>query len=318
VAGIPRVDESASRLRRCHALGVPRVVVVAPAHNGVAKTLRFLETATALDFPDADIVLVDDGSTDGTSEVVASRFPEVTVLQGDGSLWWSGSTNLGVNWARGRGAHYVFAVNSDAVLDGDVLTRLVATAAENPRSLVGAMVVSLHDPTSVWSFGSRFDHVARNVRHVEGAVDDFDGVQDVELLIGMGMLVPMEVFEEIGMFDAGRFPQYFGDTDFVARARAAGYRMLVDANAIVRCDTGSSWVAVARTRPTVLYPFQLFFSRRSPENVVHRYRFYVRHWPSSHPRRALAHHCLAVVKYEVLGHVLPELWARARPRRRRG
>lgn len=287
---------------------LPRVAVVTTAHNGVAKTIRFLETAERLDGARVITVLVDDGSTDGTATAIAARFPQVTVLPGDGRLWWSGATNLGVAWARAQGADFVFTINSDTTLHPDVLSQLVTTALANPRSVVGAKVLVADDPDDVWFFGARFDLETSDVRHIRGRAAEFESVEEAEALTGMGMLVPMDAFDEVGVFDAAKLPQYFADMDFSLRARAAGFRLLVDPGAVVYCDTGSSWIAQAQEMPMARFLFRLLLSKRSPENVLHRVRFYRRHWPTS-VARPLAHHYGSVLRHE-----LSRGYRRRRPR----
>jgi len=72
----------------------PRVAVVVPVYNKIELTIRFLESFQQITYPNYSMIIVDDGSRDGTAEILRARFPEVIVLKGDGNLWWSGATNL--------------------------------------------------------------------------------------------------------------------------------------------------------------------------------------------------------------------------------
>jgi len=290
---------------------VASVVVVTPVHNGVAHTLRFLESAQQLTYPDVKVVIVDDGSTDGTAAAIASQFPMVTVIRGDGSLWWSKATNIGVEWARANGADYVLTVNSDTELDPAIITTLVALAEDNPRALVGSMVVTAEDPDRVWFFGTVLDLASSDLRNVNGRIADFDAPREVETLTGMGMLIPVAAFDEVGPFDDKRLPQYLADSDFALRARKIGYRLLVTPSAVVVCDIESSWIAAARAAPRLSHPVSLLFARRSPENVLYRWRFYRRHWPERY-RRAVLHHVASVVKNDLLLDFVPRYAARWR------
>src|SRR6516164_5363299 len=92
----------------------PKVALVVPVHNKIALTIRFLESLRAVSYPKYSVIVVDDGSQDGTSRIVELRFPEVIVLKGHGNLWWSGATNLGVRYALKHGYDYVLTINNDS------------------------------------------------------------------------------------------------------------------------------------------------------------------------------------------------------------
>src|SRR4051794_27428093 len=102
----------------------PSVAVVVPVHGRWPLTARFLESFRRVAYGRYQVVVVDDGSPDDTPERLATDFPEVTVLRGDGRLWWAGATNRGVRHALKRGFHYVLTVNNDVTVHPDFLGRL--------------------------------------------------------------------------------------------------------------------------------------------------------------------------------------------------
>src|SRR5260370_41207151 len=82
----------------------PRVFVIIPTHNRWDEAHVALTRLLQSDYPSFEVVLVDDGCTDGTARNCQSEFPSVTILEGDGNLWWSGAINLGTQYARDHGA----------------------------------------------------------------------------------------------------------------------------------------------------------------------------------------------------------------------
>ena len=98
--------------------------VVMPVHNRRALTERCLAALAEQTVRGFGVIVVDDGSTDGTAEMVASHFPEVEVMKRDGSLWWSGSVNLGVKHALSKGACAVLLVNDDTTPAPDFVEAL--------------------------------------------------------------------------------------------------------------------------------------------------------------------------------------------------
>jgi GT2 family glycosyltransferase len=224
----------------------PPVAVVTPVRNKRALTLRFLESLRRLDYPRSTVILVDDGSTDGTGEAVARQFPPVVVLRADGSLWWSGGTNAGVRYALETGHDYVLTINNDVTVRPDFLSRLVATAQAHPRSIVGARNNFLDQPTKVlsigagmhWQLGCPMNMNGRGLPEADLA--RLPRVCPVPTLTGCGTLVPAGCYREIGLYDERWCPQYHGDSDFVLRAARHGYRAYVDLDAVIFNDADNT------------------------------------------------------------------------------
>jgi len=78
-----------------------RIEIVTPVRNRKAITLQCLRSLSRIDRTDLEVhvIVVDDGSTDGTSESIRERFPEIEVVQGDGKLFYTGGTNRGIQAA---------------------------------------------------------------------------------------------------------------------------------------------------------------------------------------------------------------------------
>ena len=91
----------------------PKVALVVPIHNGKEETEQLLQSLTKNSYPNLVIVFVDDGSTDGSSDMIRSMCPEAIILQGTGDLYWSRSMNMGVEEARRQNADFVLVMNND-------------------------------------------------------------------------------------------------------------------------------------------------------------------------------------------------------------
>ncbi len=256
----------------------PRVAVVTPVHNRIEHTLAYLESLERCTYPNLAVVIVDDGSTDGTGPAIRARFPSVTVLSGDGELWWSAATNLGVEKAVALGSDYVLTLNNDVEVDPEFVGALVALAESRPRSLVGAKVNYRDDPERVWFCGAVLDPGTGDIRLLGGREGDFREPREAEMLTGMGMLVPADAFAAVGLFDRVAFPQYLADSDFSLRAKANGYRLLVEPRATIYADVSAAWIHGQLATVPARFAYDLLFSIRSQYAVPARARFYRRHW----------------------------------------
>src|SRR4051812_16275586 len=107
-----------------------KVALVIPVHNRRETTLQCLRSLSRIDGSGLDlkIFIVDDGSRDETSDAIRHAFPDVVIIEGDGSLHYAGGTNRGISEALKWDPAYVVLMNDDAVFHEQFLQRLVHTA----------------------------------------------------------------------------------------------------------------------------------------------------------------------------------------------
>ena len=130
----------------------PLILVVVPAHDRRELTRACLHALRRQAYSRMTVIVVDDGSTDGTWEMLSTEFPEVVRLRGGGDLWWTGATNLGCAWALAKTTEAdaaVVTLNDDTVPPPEWLARLVNTARGHPRALVGSLVTDSQGLTTL-------------------------------------------------------------------------------------------------------------------------------------------------------------------------
>lgn len=205
------------------------VTAVVVNWNGFENTKRCVESLR-----DVDVVVVDNGSTDGSAERIAAELPDVELIRSDRNRGFAGGANLGIRRALEGGAEYVWHLNNDTQVEPGTLSALVATAEGDP--FVGIVGGAL---SNEWGGG--------RVSISTGVTKPATGPGDrIDYITGACMLVRRAVFEEVGLFDE-LFFFYFEDADFCLRARAAGWRLAVAADARVT-HTGGATVGEAADR----------------------------------------------------------------------
>ena len=216
-----------------------KISVVTPVFNRRELTLQCIRSLKRLNLRglDLNVIVVDDGSSDGTSEALRAQFPDVEVIKGDGNLWFSEGTNVGIRRAIEHGADYVWQINNDQVFDEDALRSMIDTAEANGKAVVGSLLLLWDAPHRVFQVAPVWDTLAGGWKHwVKQTIWSVpEGPFEVELIVGNSMLVPADAYREVGFLDSARFPLY-GDAEFAVRLRRANYRLIVDPSSRVFCE----------------------------------------------------------------------------------
>ena len=192
--------------------------VITPVHNRRETTLACLRHLRATgDLERFGVIVVDDGSTDGTSEAVRAEFPRVEILCGDGSLWWTGAVALGMQHAFEAGAEAVCWLNDDCLPVSGTLRMLFDHALVPPGQIVAPACFDAKTKAAVPNAFLR--RVRVNAR--PGEKQPADG------LSGFCVVLPRAVWMRIGRPDAVHFPHYYGDNAYTLLAARAGFPVLV-------------------------------------------------------------------------------------------
>lgn len=262
----------------------PLVMLIVPVHNNKEDTAEFLESLKRVTYPNYKVIIIDDGSTDGTEEMLKQEYPEVVLLKGDGNLWWAGATNIGIQRAIEMGADYVLLGGmNDTVVDGEFLSTLVDTAEQNPRSIVASKIYFYDEPLRIVGAGwdiNWFKGGLYLVGFKEIDIGQYDVQRDTKAAT-LGVLVDTKFFKDIGLLDSTQFPQYRADVDFTYRAYKKGFRIIYEPRSKI-WHKGRSTVKKASPASSPLSPRGLFYLLTSPRslyNFKETTRFRLRHYP---------------------------------------
>lgn len=254
---------------------IVKVGLVIPVHNRRATTLQALGSLHKVDTRGIDlrIFVVDDGSTDGTSEAIELKFPDVVLIQGDGTLHYAAGTNRGIEAALKWDADFVVTMNDDSIFHRDFLTRLVTSARMNVRAIVGSLLLLWDRPHMTFQVDPEW-RPASGGWVFPSALTAFEVGKEpfeVQCLVGNCVLIPAEAIRENGLMDERNFPCGWGDAQYMTRMRRAGWTLLVDPLSRVWCEPN--------TYPRPLHSVSLkdrfrtvFLDSRHPANLGRQFK----------------------------------------------
>lgn len=230
-------------------------------------TRACLRSLQASDYPSLRVVLVDNGSDDGSGERLHAEFPDLAFVQTGANLGYTGGNNAGIRRALADGCDYVLVLNNDTEVDEAMVSHLVRAAEADPRvGAVGPKILFAEAPDRIWFGGGDFSRMrAMGFHRLEGEVDpDPRGgpIEEVTFLTGCCLLLPARIARDFGGFEEDFFV-YMEDTDLSLRLTTAGYRLLYQPAARMIHK-------ISMTQGTEPGTFQLVLSVRNRRRLARR------------------------------------------------
>lgn len=196
--------------------------------NRREDTLECLDSLAQSTYPNHQVIVLDNASSDGSVEAIREAFPNVQIIELKQNLGYAGNNNVGIEAAINQGADWVFVLNEDTILAPDCLTSLVAIGESDEQiGIVGPMVYHHDEPGVIQSAGGLLGpywqsiHIAKN----EPDQGQFAAPHSVEWISGCGIMVKRAVIEQVGMIDA-RYFYYWEETEWCLRAARSGWRIM--------------------------------------------------------------------------------------------
>lgn len=241
----------------------PHVYVLLPVHNRRALTEQFVLCLVAQTYQNFRLVLIDDGSTDGTAEMATGHLPGTAVLRGKGNWWWAGSLQQGLDWLRREGIAeeaLILMINDDLKVGPEYLERAVRLMAGKQKTFL------------LSQFHGAIEGIAEeNGTHVDLQTLDFsvaESPDQINCLSTQGLFAYWKDVEAVGDFHPRLLPHYLSDYEYTIRAHRLGFmletspELLIDLN---RDSTGYHKIA----EKNFWVFLKKFFSVKSPGNPIY-------------------------------------------------
>jgi len=198
-----------------HKISKPKLVsLVITNYNGKKNTLEFLKSLKKTDYPNYEIIVVDNGSTDGSVEAIRKKFPRVKIVRNKENLGPAGGANSGIR--KSKATYFVVLDNDMIAQKSNWLSNLVKTAESDKKiGIVAINRISFHNKKAEIQGVFRKSNLSKFILKILGSPLSYVGAR----------LVKREVVEKIGLHDEKMFGD-FEDTDFHYRAEKAGYKIV--------------------------------------------------------------------------------------------
>lgn len=255
------------------------IAVLMTCHNRKDSTLKCLQQLFKANIPgkiELKIYLVDDGSTDGTGDVIRETYPEIKVIKGDGNLFWNGGMRLAWEQAsKHQDYDFYFWLNDDTVIDEDGISELLycysqlLETTKQPSIIVGSCKESAKNP--LFSYGGRDEN---------GPVIPNGHIQECKFINGNAVIIPKQIFHQLGNLSED-YTHAMGDFDYGLRAIQKGFNCYTTRKYIATCPTNKGIPAWCNPQTPLFKRIKLLHSPRGlnlREYNTFRKKFWGHRW----------------------------------------
>lgn len=204
----------------------PKIFLIILNWNGKEVLKECLESIEKIDYPNYEVIVVDNGSTDGSQKMIKEIFSYVHLIENEKNEGVAEGQNIGIRYALKRGADYVFILNNDLTLDKNILKMLLKVIESDDKiGAVGPILYWADEPEKIQSTGGMINWKKGVAYHPNAGETDKEQpiVREVDY-VGL-VFVSSGILEKIGLYDPKYFA-YWEDTDFCTRVKEAGYKVI--------------------------------------------------------------------------------------------
>lgn len=200
-----------------------RVYILLPVHNRKAITAHFIACLCAQTHTDYQLLLIDDGCSDGTAQMVAEQLSGSVILHGNGDLWWAGALQRGYDWIASNSVYdldLVLIINDDTRIAPDFLATAIALLGEDRAVMLHAQCRE-EGSDELLDDGVRVDWRRLSFGQVHDS-------EQVNCLSTRGLFLRVGDFLASGGFHPRLLPHYLSDYEFTIRLQRQGVRPMID------------------------------------------------------------------------------------------
>lgn len=208
----------------------PMVYIVILNWNNAPDTIECLESLLNSNYWPFILLVVDNGSKNGSVNKIRDRYPEIKIIELESNLGYAEGNNVGIQYALESGAEYVMVLNNDTLVEPTMLHELVRFADTNQNiGMIGPKMFCVYPENTLYAAGSfinwyRGETIHRGMFQPEVKSPKPQGPEPVDFIVGCGVLVSRRFVEKVGMMNTEYFLN-FEDVEWGVRAWQNGFEV---------------------------------------------------------------------------------------------
>lgn len=207
----------------------PKICILVLNWNGAEDTIECVQSLTQVTYSNAEIVVIDNGSTDDSVPRIKKQFSEVNIIELESNLFYGGGNNAGLEWAQKQNFDYVIFLNNDTTVEPGFIEPLLKGFDNHPKAgMVAPLMCYSATPELVWYGGGSVNLWTGVVehRHIRKHISSINlSPQKTDYVTGCCLMMPTQLAVKLQGFDPS-FKMYGEDVDLSLRTRKAGFDLI--------------------------------------------------------------------------------------------
>ena len=239
------------------------IYILLPVHNRRDITECFVNCLIAQTYINYQLVLIDDGSSDGTSEMVKAKVPNLTILRGKGDWWWAGSLQQGLDWLKSQhlsNDSLILFINDDVCFSPSYLEQAYRVMANKKGVLMLSQFLT-SDRSETSESG-----VCADLKKLTFKIAEFSN--KINCLSTRGLFIHWEDVKVIGDFYPKLLPHYLSDYEYTIRAYRKGLKCETSTQLLIEPNFGTTGYHTVNEKSFLNF-LKKYFSKKSASNPIY-------------------------------------------------
>lgn len=239
-----------------------KLYILLPVHNRFAITQAFINRLQRQSFRDYHLVLIDDGSDDGTARMVQSKISNLSIVTGEGDWWWGGSLHQGYLWLKKQNFTHnpsILIMNDDVGFASDFLE----TGMQSIQKMPDSLLMAEYQQQGKVGRGTKIDWLKFKFHPIQNQ-------ETPDCFCTNALFLQWHTFKKIGGFYPDLLPHYISDYEFTYRAKRKGIRLCTNPQLTVQWDNENTGHHKLQSfvEPSFHQSIHKFFSKKSAHNPI--------------------------------------------------